>query len=81
MYLHKLRNNYPSKTSSDLFNNGFKHDIVKTYFFKLISVLLYDTGNFNMGVNNQVAFHSVLFFSSLSRIAKRFSGKPIVKQQ
>lgn len=45
MYLHKLRNNYPSKTSSDLFNNGFKHDIVKTYFFELISVLLYDTGN------------------------------------
>lgn len=47
MYLHKLRNNYPSKTSSDLFNNGFKHDIlvVKTYFLKLISVLLYDTGN------------------------------------
>lgn len=80
MYLHKLRNNYPSKTSSDLFNNGFKHDIVKTYFLKLI--LFFCTIQvINMGVNNQVAFHSVLFFSSLSRITKRFSGKPIVKQQ
>lgn len=61
MYLHKLRNNYPSKTSSDLFNNGFKHDIVKTYFLKLI--LFFCTIQvINMGVNNQVAFHSVLFF-------------------
>lgn len=28
MYLHKLHNKYPSKTSSDLFNIGFKYDIV-----------------------------------------------------
>lgn len=35
-----------------------------------------------MGVNNRVAFHySALFLSSLSRIAKRFIGQPIVKQR
>lgn len=45
MYLYKLCNNYFLKILSDFFNIGFKYDIVKIYFFKLIFVFLYDIGN------------------------------------
>lgn len=37
--------NYFLKILSDFFNIGFKYDIVKIYFFKLIFVFLYDIGN------------------------------------